>query len=424
MKSQKYSIIMLLLVAAILLNSCEGKLPIGSSESTGENVTQPAIESTTDETTKTPPEVDEDDAYLKIPIQECPGLVQKFYGLEDSAFALVMNFYENWDVWGDLEGGYMIFRDNKVIGRIVAGEAKDIDGWEHIYQIESQSKNPRIAEFLEKSGTGDTLKFRYRFCYRYTENSVERLITLTIAYGEIDKQTQMALRRDVITQQHHSSPMYGTLSHLRNEPILVLGNSFIGTSQIGSIFNEMVKNSGNSQTMNAYSRGYASPSSYIKDETLMNRIRSGMWKAVFICGFYGDEVAALGTLKEACDASNTQLILFPAHNENRSQIDIVKSVYPDLVCIDWKAEIEHLIDEGRSKWDFCINDAHLHSTPLAGYVGAMMIWRAIYGNMPSVSISSISQTRYNSILGSYLTNPSFQLIDTDHIAFLEEGPEN
>lgn len=421
MKRKYQIVIVLVLVGAMLLSGCENfKLPIGFTENTNENTNESTTEGTTEETTveTTPPE-DDNDAYLEIPLQECPGLVEKHYGLADSSVALMMKFYENWDVWGDLEGGYMIFRDHQVIGRIVAGEAKDIDDWKPIYQIEALSKRPLVTEHLEKSRKGDTLLFRHRFCYRYMENGTERLITLTLAYGEIDKDAQSALRREVTCQQHHSDPMYGVLSHLRNEPILVLGNSFIGTSNIGNIFNDMAYNSGNSPLMTAYSRGYASPSTYIKDENLLNRIRNGSWKAVFICGFYGDEVSALGVLKEACDESDTQLILFPAHNENRSQIETVKSVYPDLICIDWKWEIDQLISEGRSKWDFCINDQHLHSTPLAGYVGAMMIWRAIYGVMPTVYVPSVPQSKYNDILDSYLLNPSFQMTDTSHIAFLE-----
>ena len=138
-----------------------------------------------------------------------------------------------------------------------------------------------------------------------------------------------------------------------------------------------------------------------------------------MCGFYGDMNHELGIIKRACEKSGTKLIIFPAHNENSGMVTKAMEAYPDLLCINWKREIEQLIVEGRSKWDFCYDDEHLHSTPLAGYVGAMMIWRAIWGEMPAVEVEDIPQDYYDSILGSYLTNPSFELIDPSRIILLE-----
>lgn len=72
--------------------------------------------------------------------------------------------------------------------------------------------------------------------------------------------------------------------------------------------------------------------------------------------------------------------------------------------MDWKQEINSLIDDGINKWAFCIDDQHEHSTPLAGYVGAHMIYRAIYGELPTLDhgCSYVSTTQIKQLLGNYL----------------------
>lgn len=459
MKKQNKILIALLLVVCILFGGCKtGKQPNETTENTGtaetttkqtliettpgvlEETTPEILEETTsetlEETTTHPPEEttpdtpkevypgeneEEDEAYLNIPVKKARGYVSKDYALKNSSISLRLKFNLDWEHRKSEENGYLLYSNGMEIGRIISGEADDIANWKTIYQNEANPARVKVTEYLEKSGTGETLCFRHRFYYRYMECGQERVITLTIAYGEIDEYTHNELLGNVIHKEHHSDPMYGSLSHLQDQPILVLGNSFIGTSKIGNIYNDIAANSGKSQAMTAYSRGYASPSSYIKDTALMNRIRSGEWEAVFICGFYGDEVSALGVLKEACDQSYTQLIIFPAHNETTTSFGPAMEAYPDLLCIYWKREIDELIKEGRSKWDFCYNDGHKHSTPLAGYVGAMMIWRAIWGEMPNATLTSgaVDQEWADSILGEYLESPTFELISPSKILFLE-----
>jgi hypothetical protein len=62
-----------------------------------------------------------------------------------------------------------------------------------------------------------------------------------------------------------------------------------------------------------------------------------------------------------------------------------------------------------------VDDQHLHSTPLAGYVGAMMIYRSIYGQMPTARMYSIDQAAYDDVLGAYMDDPSMQLMNTKGI---------
>ena len=384
-------------------------------------VTTPTPEVTTPAPEVTTPTINEDEAYLNIPIQKARGYISKSYGLKDSSIAFKMKFYLDWEHRASGDGDYLILRNGVEIGRVVSGMADDVADWKTILQKSAPPKQFQVTEYLEKSGTGATLRFRHRFCYYYMECGQERLLTVTIAYGEIDNYVQTQLRENALYQEHHTDPMYGALSHLQDKPIIVLGNSFISTSKIDYIYNDIAMNSGKTPLMYAQSRGYASIQTYAQDSALLKRIANGEWSAVFLCGFYGRDDSSLGIIKNACNKSNTQLIIFPAHNESDAMIGVSTTPHPELMKINWKREIELLIKDGRSKWDFCINDEHLHSTPLAGYVGAMMIWRAIWGEMPNVTLTSgvIDQAWADSVLGAYLESPTYELMDSSTIYFVE-----
>ena len=365
---------------------------------------------------------DENKEYLKIPLQESTGFVKNYYCVKDTYQTIGLPFYENWEQREDGEGGRILLRDGKEMGRIVLGAADDLEEWKDLdQQTFSSAAGLVINEYLEKSGTGATLRFRHRYTYSYREDGVFHRITLTVNYGELDKAAQDALRKEVEYGEHTVNPRLNELSELRDKRILVIGNSFIGTSQIGNIYNQIAERSGKEELMMAVSEGYATVKTYAESEYVINRIENGDWSVVFVCGFYTNMNRELGIIKRACEKSGTKLIIFPAHNENRTMIESAKREYPDLLCLDWKREIDELIAQGRDKWDFCYDDEHLHSTPLAGYVGAMMIWRAIYGEMPSVDINDtyLPQDNYDAILGDYLTSPAIKLIDISKITFLE-----
>ena len=406
MKKTSRIIVVFILVLCFLLGGCSTEAP------------EP--ETTTEETTTKVTNREEDKAYLKIPLEECSGFVKNYYCVKDAYQTIGLQLCENWEEREDGEGGRILLRDGKEIGRLVLGAADDLTEWKELDQ--KTSSNPSglvVNQYLEKSGTGATLRFRHRYTYSYIEDGASYRITLTVNYGELDESAQEALRNEVEYGEHTVNPRLNELSQLRDKRILVVGNSFIGTSQIGNVYNQIAERSGKEELMMAVSEGYATVKTYAESEYVINRIENGDWSAVFVCGFYTNMNRELGILKRACEKSGTALIIFPAHNENRTMIESAKREYPDLLCLDWKREIDELIAQGRDKWDFCYDDEHLHSTPLAGYVGAMMIWRAIYGEMPSVELDCIDQEKYDSILGDYLTSPGIERIDISKVIFLE-----
>ena len=142
---------------------------------------------------------------------------------------------------------------------------------------------------------------------------------------------------------------------------------------------------------------------------------------VFICGFYDNaEVENLDVIRKTCNRSKTQLVIFPAHNENAGVIAYARETYPSLVCLNWKNEIDLLIKSGVSTRDFCIDDQHQHSTPLAGYVGAHMIYRAIYNELPTRPMRyALVQSEIDSILGNYAYVGSVRNLTDDEITYLD-----
>ena len=51
----------------------------------------------------------------------------------------------------------------------------------------------------------------------------------------------------------------------------------------------------------------------------------------------------------------------------------------------------------------------------------MMIWRAIYGEMPKVRLyNTYDQMEYLAILGEYINSPTFELMEPEKITFLKK----
>lgn len=166
--------------------------------------------------------------------------------------------------------------------------------------------------------------------------------------------------------------------------ILILGNSFVGSSQVGDFLNDMLLQADSDYRVTAISRGFATVETYANDPEIMKEIEEGKYCCVFQCGFYYEsEIEHYKTIKEACRKSDTAIMAFPAHNEIK---EVVRKLSETEDCLDWQEELEALmranVSHNVTLWDFCMMDEFKHSTPLAGYVGAHMIYRRIFGEIP------------------------------------------
>ena len=313
--------------------------------------------------------------------------------------------------------GYNILNASKVIGSITTSVSNN--NTVNVFNNKLTVNDIDITHDIEQITANEEPSYIRVLSYKYTndEGNTDSVI-ITVPYQEIDSSAAYKM----ITETTKSS--YSTKSNLgilmpdnARKSILILGNSFIGSSRIGNILQTMC---GNDVYVEAHARGYAHVGTYTSDTELMQYIKNGSYAAVLICGLYDQEaVTDLEYMISACKESNTKLAIFPAHNENQQKIDHAVSLYPDTILLDWKAEINHLISTGIDTSNFCINDSHKHSTPLAGYVGAHMIYRAFFNEIPKTTqFDDVTQEQLN-LLGDYITTGTVILLNKDNVYALD-----
>ena len=390
-----------LLLCTILLCSCV-------SNERQSYVAQSAVES----------QAETDTAYESIERKSASGYSSKYFAKKDDSCVLSIDIPKDWTL-SEADGSYNILRDNAVIGNISYGDA-DTDGWTSVFSKSEQLSSISFKKHVERNDKEDRAEYRYRVIYEYTDRNDSRKMTLCVDCAEVDKMTESKLQMNAVLKDKISSDTLGVLSDIKNaDSILILGNSFIGTSDIEAILYEMLYRNGKNCHVLGLSRGYATVETYINDTALMRDVRSGLYDAVFICGFYNSsEIDNLRILKNECDAPKTKLVIFPAHNENSGVISQACRQFPELTCLNWKNEIDALIKKGVARSDFCINDQHQHSTELAGYVGAHMIYRALYGTVPAKPYINAIEHSLVDKLGDYVTKGDIVEIDTAKINIL------
>ncbi len=346
----------------------------------------------------------ENENYKDIAVRSIPNYKFISFFTEETDEILCIKVPIDWVIQKVTDSSYSIYREEREIGNLFLGNSTDLSEWQTVATEATDTNGFDMTENIEKYGSGSTLKFRYRYCAKSAQAGASLSVTLTVDYAELSPRATSNILKLTTFNPKSEEFNIGTVPEGKNGSILIIGNSFINTSDIGSILTEMMQKNGKNTEVTAISRAMATIATYISDTTLMREIRNGVYDVVFVCGLYSlDEVPNLKTLKETCDISNTTLVVFPAHNEDTMVIERVSKRIPSLLILNWKGEIDALIADGRDRWDFCEDDTYDHSKPLGGYVGAHMIYRAIHGELPSARLSSsIRQTEVNSVLGDYV----------------------
>ena len=397
MKKRLIVLILALTLCSILLCGCN---------SVEEEVATDATEAPTEAPTEKPTEAsDNTTPYWKITGRYIKNYENRHFALfEDSDRDLTLELSSDWKL-NDTDLGYTLTRDGEQIGSILMGSFADKD-WKVEKNYTRKSGNGlSVDKNVESNGSGSSVKYRYRYEYSFAENGEDYVISLIVNYDEIDLNAADKLYFNPKFSSA-SNVNAGSLAHLDGGNILILGNSFIGTSNIGSILGQMLAINGKDVFVTPISRGYASVATYIADDQLMSDIEAGFYDGIFICGFYNEgEADNLVVLEEACKKSDTTLVIFPAHNEFENPINVAQQKCPELPILNWKAELDMLIESGVDQWELCWNDQHLHSTAYAGLVGAHMIYRSIYDEIPDVDDiynDSLNIMHAKEMFGSYL----------------------
>ena len=345
---------------------------------------------------------------------------KKYFGISGSRYVLNLIYPQGWQFSED----NVISRDGKNVGAIYVGKATDTADWTEINSESSESGALSTHTIFEHSNSSP-ISYRMRFEYSYKDTpsaKSEHVITLVSDYAELSDFTLNKMKLAQSLKSISSDTLLGSLDDLADaKSIAILGNSFVATSDVGNILSELFSRNGKNISVDARSRGYATIETYATDTNMISNIKNGKYDAVFLCGFYqGTTTDHLDTIKNACDYSNTKLVVFPAHNEKIGGAKTAVQRHNTIGIVSWKEEIDRLIASGVSKWDLCYDDSHLHSTPLAGYVGAHMIYRAIYGEVPANGpVNSISQYEIDSVLGDYAKTANATYLKKSEITYLK-----
>ena len=402
MKKLLFALIALLTVTTFLFVGCN----VSDDETVDLDKETKATEATEEETeapTEKPTEAEKTIKYWEIKCRSIKEYKEEHFAVTTGADRdLTLQLPSDWTL-DKAADGYTISRAGNEIGKISNKTLVDRE-WELVEDYKKAiGKEIAVEKNIESTGEGENIRFRYRYKYKFEENGTDVEISLAVNYEELDANAADKLYHNAKFSAS-STMIDGMLDDMADEDYLILGNSFIGTSNIGEIVDDLFMTNQKYCMFYAVSRGYASVATYIADHDLMSRIERGDYKGVFICGFYSEgEADNLVVLENACKKSNTRLVIFPAHNEFEGPINLAQTKCPDLPLLNWKGELDMLIESGVDKWDLCYNDQHLHSTDMGGLIGAIMIYRAFYGEMPNLDrMSSVDISHAKEIFGSYL----------------------
>ncbi|MBQ9745812.1 MAG: hypothetical protein IJW21_03220 [Clostridia bacterium] len=327
----------------------------------------------------------------------------------ESVKAINLALPDGWKLYKEDGETFSITKYGKEIGKLYRGTESVLDeGKTEVYTDTKVNLGIETVYSVNRYGE-DEYTYRRKIIFNYTDGEEKRSVTLDVKYTEIDDAGVRSLRSVPHMWEVVTEPKFGTVSFPEENPsrkIIILGNSFVSTSRIGDMIASVCGGEDMTKVMSV-SLPNVSIKDYAVNEYWLSRIESGEYGILFMCGlFSNDDVKGLEVIYEACKKGGTRLVLFPAHNENSACIERAQAKYPELVTVDWRNEITKLIYSGINKWQFCMNDGPEHSTPLAGYVGASMIYRAIYGKMPTRTVSysscGISQDVVEQILGDYI----------------------
>ncbi len=366
-----------------------------------------------DSSTTTNTQSDKNNSYNDIICTTITDFQQVAFSIKDSSTSILLSLPRDWKFEKN-NVGYNILKNSVSIGHVTTSIQDSSNEKVNVFTSQLNTNNINVTHNIDQIVSEQLPSYTRTFCYNYKdENGKNQSIVITIPYQESDSSATYKMITEAKLVKTATSTNLGILKINDNRKrILILGNSFIGSSRIGTILQAMC---GNELYVEAIATGYAHVGTYTKNPTVMQKIRDGNYSVVFMCGLYDQEaVNDLADMIKVCEDSNTKLAVFPAHNESQPKIEHAISLYPDTIFLNWKAEIDNLINKGIDVSNFCIPDAHNHSTPLAGYVGAHMIYRAVFNKIPQTTqFAEVSESQIK-LLVEYITTGSITLIDNNN----------
>ena len=404
---KKVFIICLCILTALSLCSC-GKSGAKTDASSGNSSSDQAQQGSSKTGT-----------YTDIACAKIESFKEVSFTRKNSETLILINLPKDWTIKKESDG-YRLLKGSKTIGSITAApKTDDTNESQNVFSQKISKNNVKVENRIDKKGAGAEPSYTRTLSFDYSDSGNNKSLILSFDYEQADGSSVYEIMSTVKTVAPPDDNIGAFPLNDSKKKILILGNSFVSTSNIGNILQSMC---GSKLEVEAVSVGMATLSTFVEDGYTLQNIGSGNYSAVFMCGLFNEiNFTHLKKVITACEESGTRLAVFPAHNESRAQIDRIPIMYKGTYVLDWKAEINALIDTGIAKSYFCMDDEAKHSTPLAGYVGAHMIYRAIFGEVPeTTSVPGVTKAELK-LLGDYTTTGKISFLNKYDEYILEDG---
>ena len=195
---------------------------------------------------------------------------------------------------------------------------------------------------------------------------------------DADEETTIPENQRIITEDLSGKP----------GRILIMGNSFVGTSSVDFALRRLVEENGEDLEVETVSEGYANIGSLAAHLETNPGIKEGLYDAIFLCGVYGSDIDPLKDYLDAVKDTKTKIILFPASNESPSDIIAAREKYPGTGYVGWLDIVSELFRIEYFRLEaFVFMDEHLHLNEIGGYAGALMIYNYLYREAPKTEES-------------------------------------
>ncbi len=308
----------------------------------------------------------------------------------------------DWELVSSGEDTYEIRRSGGYIGTLTTATLPaETELLDNAFMPGDLHKAYQVCCYEER---GQQVIYRvFRFVNMQEEQAV-CVLYFRILYAQLDDAATETLVTSLA--KNHNDQLPPPEQTNGSKQILIAGNSFVydGFSQIGLFLKDMLLTAHPEYTVTVVCKSGQGLQAFSSDAFYLQRIRAGEFAYVFQCGFYSNDAAhELSVIQEACDASDTKLVIFPAHNEQAPHITTARLGHDRAYFLDWKSEVQAFIDSGKvSRSLLCYDDAHQHSTPLAGYIGAHLIYRSVFREVPPevVDPTLFSTEHMRSLLGT------------------------
>lgn len=327
------------------------------------------------------------------------GYQKALFSCGEASNLLELTLPNNWEI-KKATNKLSIICDDKVVGYIYKSADKP-------FPPLSESRRT-VGDISIYEGTFDndgTVYRRIIFTYESPTRKSES-ICIDVEYYYLSKNALSRMMTIISCKKTYTDTYYNLLNGKKDTySVLIFGNSFLDTSDLANSINELSQGSIVAESI-VIEDGQADD--FLNDRWCMSRILSMEYDIVLLGGLYPDEknIKAANTIFSVCSAENIDFAIMPAHNEDRETIKKTLEYYGSgslMKLLDWKNEIESLIESGISIDYFCNDNPDKNSTPLAGYVGANMIYRAIFGKAPTYDMSAkILSSNELKILHDYL----------------------